>query len=116
MLSTYFRNQILDQFLRDGLYVSLHTKDPGATGAHELVGYERASVRGFGPAGEGFKASAEDITLRELPACTVGYIGLWDAEKKGRFLMGGSIGTPKIIQTGDSLRFEPGKLGFAIEE
>ena len=116
MLSTYFRNQILDQFLRDGLYVSLHTKDPGATGANELAGYERAAVSGFGAAGEGFKASSAEIVLRELPACTVGFIGLWDAEKKGRFLMGGSLGTPKIMQSGDSLRFEPGKLGFAIEE
>lgn len=115
MLSTYLRDAIIDHFLRDGLFLSLHTRDPGATGVSELSGYERVPAGRLTDSKDGFTATTSDVVFRDLPSCTVGWVGIWDAKSGGRYLLGGAMGVPKVVIEGDSIRFASGKLAFALD-
>ena len=76
-------------------YVSLHTADPGTTGASEATGgspaYARKAITWGTPtfsAGTETVSSAATITF-DVPAGTYAYFGLWDA-LAGNYLMGGT--------------------------
>jgi len=76
-------------------YVSLHTADPGTTGASEATGgspaYARKAITWGTPAfssGTETVTSAATITF-DVPAGTYAYFGLWDA-LAGNYLMGGT--------------------------
>jgi len=76
-------------------YVSLHTADPGTTGASEATGgspaYARKAITWGTPtfsSGTETVSSAATITF-DVPAGTYAYFGLWDA-LAGNYLMGGT--------------------------
>lgn len=73
-------------------YASLHTTDPGTTGAHEFTGgsYARQAVH-FGTATTGLSKSAIAVTFTGLPAKTGKYIGLWTALSGGTYKWGGHL-------------------------
>ena len=81
-------------------YVSLHTADPGTTGASEVSGgaYARVAVTWTTPAsGSTQNVSALSINL---PASTaVGYFGVWDSASGGNYKIGGVL-TPSIPSIG----------------
>jgi hypothetical protein len=109
-ISTYLANLVLDAIFNAGSvsgktpYLSLHTADPGYTGASELTGGSYARVNG----GPKFKAAASraldndvEIQFTGLPACTVTHFGVWDAATNGNFLWGGQLGSSRTFQAGD---------------
>ena len=114
--STYLGNKVLDLILRgitftsNPVYVSLHTADPGLTGANEVSG-------GPGPyarqnAGSGWTAAASkesdttgDITFTGMPAVTVTHIGIWDDPSAGNFLLSGALAVSQSVSVGQSVIF-----------
>lgn len=112
--STYVGNQILNFYLRGvdiapaaGVWVSLHTADPGLAGASEVTNggggawpaYVRVDAAQGGAIASGWSASVAKSSqnLKDLlfpahngPAnVTVTHVGFWDAPAGGNFLFPG---------------------------
>lgn len=92
--SSYLKNKWLNalrntSFVVAQVYVSLHTADPGDTGASEVSGgspaYARKSLTlAAASAGE---TDASNQPVFDVPAATtVAYVGFWDAATAGNFL------------------------------
>ncbi len=98
-LSNYLENKILDKVFRNvdftvaTPYVSLHTADPGETGANEVTGgsYSRKSAT-FSAASNGNTKNTNNITFTSMPATTVVGVGIWDASSGGNCLWTGWLG------------------------
>ncbi len=91
--STYFKNTALDAVLT-GVFVSLHTGDPGNTGANEVSGGSPAYARkaiSFSAASGGSKAASTSPVIDVPAATTVTFAGFWDASTSGHFLASSDI-------------------------
>lgn len=80
-------------------YLSLHSADPGTTGASEVTGgsYARVAVTWNAPSG-GAVTNAGAVSLN-LPALgTAAYVGVWSAASAGTYYIGNVInsGTPIV--------------------
>ncbi len=114
--STYLANNLLDHVLKTAsfpqptnVYASLHSADPGTTGASELSGgaYARVQHNTWNAAASG---SATNSGLITFPTATADWtqathFGLWDASTAGNFLGGGALDTAKTVQNGDTAEF-----------
>jgi hypothetical protein len=119
-MSSYLRDKVLDHYLKGtafsqpaNIYVSLHTADPGLTGASEVTGgsYARQLANAsFAAASSGSKSTNAIIDFAGMPAATVSYAGIWDTSSSGNFLVGGSLTSPKTVGAGDTFRFASGSL------
>ena len=78
-LSTFSKNKMLDALAPTT--ASLHSADPGDSGANEISGgspaYARKAIT-FGAASAGSKAATTQPVF-DVPAVTVAYAGFWDA-------------------------------------
>lgn len=86
-------NAALDAVGALGGWLSLHTADPGTTGASELTGGSPAYARKqttWGAASAGVKTgSAQTI---DIPgARTIGWFGVWTASTGGTFITSGPL-------------------------
>ncbi len=121
-ISNYAEVLILDKFLRNvdftitTVYVSLHTADPGETGASEVSGgsYARQACA-FDAAASGATANSALETFSSMPAVTVTHAGLWDAASSGNFLMGGALATSKVLNSGDTFEIAIGDLDVTLD-
>lgn len=120
--TTTTANKIINKILRntdfahpEQLYVSLHTGDPGDTGANEVEGegYERIPVTFAEPENK-LSSNLEDIEFVNMPTCTITHIGLWDAKTGGEFWWAGSLGAAKDLQSGDIVRIRIGDLDVQL--
>jgi hypothetical protein len=90
--STTFRNDAINAVAQNGAanVYSLHTADPGTTGAAEATGgspaYARKTATGFPAASAGSAQNAQVIF--DVPAGTYSYWGRW---KAGAFYEGGPL-------------------------
>lgn len=82
-------------------YVSLHTADPGTTGASEVTGgtYARVSVTWSVPSG-GTVTNTNSLSLNLPASTTASYFGIWSALTSGNYYIGGTL-TP-TVSTGAS--------------
>lgn len=121
--SDYLEDAVLNSVFRGvafpavtgSVYISLHTADPGDTGASEVssathtwyarVGVTRATGSWSAPANNGGNeqiSNAAAITFASpTTTVTVTHFGVWDAATNGNFLYGGALGTSRNIQNGD---------------
>lgn len=91
-ISNNGENQVLDEIFNAGggtfpggdPYISLHTADPGETGANEATGgsYARQQVA-FGAAASGTLSNSAEIVFSGMPAGDVVGWGVWDAVSAG---------------------------------
>lgn len=105
-------------------YISLHTGDPGLTGANEhggTAGYARVAVTAGTSA---WSAPATNGSVREItnsnpitfPVATADYsaaithFGVWSAASGGTFIRGAALDASKTIQNGDTPSFAAGVL------
>lgn len=117
-------NAILD-FIGDGsigqaTHVSLHTGDPGDTGANEVSGgsYARVQVNQDGATSPFWKAAASSameqsgaITFPEGGGdANVSHVGLWDAASGGNFLRGGPLNDSFVYGATTTPEFSDGAL------
>lgn len=120
--STYFRDAVLNvlrgtQITGITTRVSLHTDDPGLTGANEVTpganSYERKAVTFGVPAtGGGGRqiANTGALTWTDMPGVTVTHVGLWDALETGNFLYGDALAAPQVVNAGGTFEFPIGNL------
>lgn len=102
-------------------YVSLHTADPGDTGANEISGsaYARVGPVTFGNAGNN-PTVASNSAIVTFPAATgawgtVTHFGVWSAATAGVFRGSGAVTTPKAVGSGDTARFVAGALTITAQ-
>jgi hypothetical protein len=101
-VSNVAENTLLDDVFNAGSgialatdpYVSLHTGDPGETGANEVTGgsYARQQVA-FGAAASGTLSNSAQVDFASMPATTVFAWGVWDAVSAGNCLWTGWLST-----------------------
>lgn len=113
-MSTYLMNQLRNHVFRTAsfakptnLYVSLHTADPGLTGANEATyaGYARVQrdpldANWDAPA----DGQAENAAVIAFPAPssgsqTVTHFGIWDAATVGNFLLGDALTASRLLDS-----------------
>ncbi|QIG66103.1 head protein [Ochrobactrum phage vB_OspP_OH] len=110
---------MLDALLA-GVYLSLHTSDPGDTGAGEMVGngYTRKAVT-FTQSGSNPTTAANDALIQfntaTAPWGTLNYFGIWSAATGGDFLGGAAVDNPKPVETDDVVRWLAGSLVVEAE-
>lgn len=118
-LSTYSTNAMLNALLRNAsfavttIYASLHTGNPGNTGANEVTNgsvpgaaYARKTMA-FGAVSGGASANSGTVDFTNMPSATVTHYGLWDAVSGGNFLGGGALAVAKVVGVGDTVEFTP---------
>ncbi len=125
---TAYANAILDNLLRNdatpaviyaSVFISLHTGDPGATGAAEAAytSYARIEVT------VGFSAAASKTTDNDaaitFPENTGGsetetHVGIWDSVSVGAFLAGGALTASQLVPGGGIPEFAAGDLDVTL--
>jgi len=93
-LSEGGRNAAVSGLAAVATYVSLHSADPGLTGASEISGgtpaYARKSLT-WASAAAG-SSGTSGVVLLDVPGATsVSYFGLWSAATGGTYLGGGRL-------------------------
>lgn len=83
-------------------FVSLHTADPGTTGASEVAGgtYARVAVT-WGAASGGQVANSNALTINLPAATTAAYFGVWSASSAGTYYIGGAL-SPSVTTGGSA--------------
>lgn len=134
--STYAGNHILDLLLRGvafaapaRVWISLHTADPGVTGAAEVLNadwpaYARRDPAQGGAVGGGFAAAvgkATESAQQMLYAAHNGtgpivitHFGIWDAPAAGNLLVYGSLTAAKTILPTDEVVIRAGELDVTV--
>lgn len=90
------KNAMLDSEAASSAYLSLHTADPGATGANEVTGGSPAYARialTWAAASAGSKAISNAPQFNVPAGTVVGFFGLWTAVTAGTFRGGGPLGS-----------------------
>ncbi len=92
-----------------GGWVSLHTADPGTTGASEVAGgspaYARKQTTWTGGASDGVVAgSAVSI---DVPAGTYTHVGIWSASTAGTFLTSYALPTAIVMSVQGQITVTP---------
>lgn len=115
--STFSRNAILDaQFnstafsVTGDIWVSLHTGDPGTTGASEVAGGSYARQQAAFPASSSGSLANSAAIEFTLPAAVVTHVGFWSAVSGGNFIKGGALDASKTFLSGEVGRFAAGAL------
>jgi hypothetical protein len=97
-------------------YVSLHSADPGTTGASEISGgaYARQGPVAFTNAGNE-PTVASNSAIISFPTATaawgtIGWFGMWTAATAGTYNGGGALSASKPVNAGDQVRFLAGAL------
>jgi hypothetical protein len=113
-MSTANADAILNALLRNvsfagpaALFLSIHSSDPGATGASEFTNYTgtRPSVA-FSAAASGTITSSNQQDYTSMGATTITHYGLWSAASGGTFQFGRPLDIQRTTDaTGQTLRF-----------
>lgn len=90
-------------------WVSLHTADPGTTGASEYAGVTRIQFSVGSPA-SGAIANTATMTFTTSGATAVPYIGSWDALTTGNYRIGAALASPVTAVT---ITFAAGAISFS---
>jgi len=120
-MSTYLKDALIDEVLRNTnyvpaatLYLALYTADPtpANTGAEVTGGGYARQVITFTAPSEGATASVADIAFDAATANygTVTHIGILDALTAGNLLFFGALTTPRTITTDNQLIVKAGQI------
>jgi hypothetical protein len=130
-LSTYLRNLLRDHVFRTAtfakptaLHISLHTGDPGRTGANEVTGGSYARVArapldaNWTAPADGAVENAAAITFPSPTANwgSITHAGVWDAATAGNFLGRADVVPDKTVNASDPApSFAIGALDFIFD-
>lgn len=134
--STFAANALLNCYLRgvaitppSRVWVSLHTADPGITGANEISavdwpGYARQDPAGGGAVASGFDAASAKATSNAqailfpeqdgTDPITITHLAIWDAVTGGNCLMTGALAAAKTINPTDEIAIRVGDLDCLV--
>lgn len=87
-----------------GLYVQLHTGDPGAAGTANAASTSTRSAATFAAAVTGAIALNGTLPSWSMAASeTISHISVWDASSAGNFLWSAELSVAKSTDAGDTL-------------
>ena len=95
------RNLLLDELDTLAPYASVHTADPGATGAAEAAGgsYTRQAIT-WSAAAAGSKTFTASVQMQIPAGTTITHGGLWSAVSGGNWRGGEELDAPQSYPTG----------------
>ena len=105
------------------LYLSLHTADPGETGASEVTAsdYARLAVSNnptnwiAGASAGSIKNAADLLFAAAVNAWgTITHVGIWDAASGGNLRWKGALTIPKVVNANGQFRFSAGTLVASV--
>jgi hypothetical protein len=89
-----------------GLYVKLHTGDPGAAGTANAAGNTTRQAGTFGAAAAGAMTNTAAIVWTNLPTTeTYSHVSVWDAATGGVFQWSGILPTPQAVAANATATF-----------
>jgi hypothetical protein len=97
------------------LYLSMHTADPGGTGASEFSGgsYARSALLTWGtPASRAVATNAAKSGTASAQTAT--HWGLWTASTAGTFVWGGPLTTPRTFTDGQAFDMASGDIDLKL--
>jgi len=86
-----------------GVWVRLHTADPGAAGATAGSAVTTRQAVTWSAASAGSKASSSIPAFSMTTSETITHISLWDASTAGNFLASAALTASRAVINGDSL-------------
>lgn len=114
---TTYANTILDTDLATA-YISLHSGDPGGTGANELAaanGYARQLCAFDAAAAKVTQNTAEEsFTASGADWSQATYWGVWSAVTGGTFYFGGVLTSARTVADGETATLPAGDLTITI--
>ena len=121
-ISDYAELAILNKVLRNtdftvtGVYVKLHTGDPGEAGTANAAGNTTRQAVTFAAASAGSCVSNSDATWTNVSTTeTYSYISLWDASTAGNCLWTGALTASKAVTAGDTFTIPSGSLTVSVD-
>lgn len=124
--STYLENGLLDHVLRNtaltsptAVYVALFddTATPSELEASTItneVAVTRQAATFSAPAG-GATENADTISFTNMPAVTVSYVAVMDADTVGNVLFHGALTTARTLTSGDTFTIAAGDLDITVD-
>lgn len=120
MHTTNLVNKILDHLRGgtawtqpSGLYVKLHTGDPGSAGTANASAVTTRSQATFSAAASGAIAlTGTNPSFAMTTTETISHISVWDASTSGNFLFSAALSASKNVVNGDTLTLT--SLGFSF--
>ena len=112
-VSRYMKNAMLEAFFGVGaVMMSLHSADPGTTGANEVTGgsYARKQVA-YGSASAGQIKNIATATFTNLTAGTITHAGFW---MNGKFYQGAALIASRTVLAGDGLYFSADNIAHLV--
>lgn len=95
-----------------GLYVKVHTADPGSAGTANASAVTTRSQATFGAAASGAIALTGTNPSWAMTATeTITHVSVWDASTSGNFLWSAALSASKAVVNGDTLTLT--SLGFS---
>jgi len=94
------KNLMLNELASVGVYVSLHTADPGPTGTSEVTGGSPAYARiaATWPSASGGSLSLTNDPVFNVPgSTTVAFFGVWSAVSGGTFYGSGGLSSSETF-------------------
>lgn len=111
--SDYAENKILDHMLAtaswtapSGVYVQLHTGDPGEAGTSNASAETTRKAASFDAASGGSASLSSTLTWASWSAGaeTISHISLWDAASSGNCLGSGALSASKAVADSDDFQ------------
>lgn len=126
-ISNQWELEILDHIFNNSAapavatpWISLHTGDPGETGANELTAGTHTYARqsgAFGAASAGAVTTTAGLTWTDMPGTTITHIGVWSSSTvtaTTSFVWGGALTASKVVNAGDTFQVTTGNLTVTL--
>lgn len=121
-IANYAELKLLDAVLNAaaysaaGVYVKLHTGDPGEDCTANAAGETTREAASFAAAAAGACVSDADITWTNVSTAeTYSHISLWDAAVAGNPLWYGALTAAKTVAIGDTFTIPSGDLTVSLD-
>ena len=88
-----------------GLYIKLHTGDPGAAGTANASAVTSRQAATFSAASGGALALSNSPAFAMTSSETISHVSVWDASTGGNFLWSCALTSSKSVTNGDTLTF-----------
>jgi hypothetical protein len=88
-----------------GLFVKLHTGDPGSAGASNASAVTTRNALTLAAASGGSCTLSSLSSYSMTSTETISHVSLWDASSAGNFIASGTLSASKSVVNGDSLSF-----------
>ena len=95
-----------------GLFVQLHTADPGAAGTTAISAVTTRNALTLNAASGGSCRLSTLASYSMTATETISHVSLWTASSAGTFLASGALTASKAVNNGDTLTFNSFTLSF----